>query len=258
MNNKVSFDSELAKFGIGLFETIKVYQGKSLFLREHLDRLYNSLDKLNIPIVITKEKLKKEIIEYVKELDYKAFRVTVFSDGYNFALREIPYKEKDYEKGYKLKIAPLKRGYSPLYFHKHVNYFENIYAKRQVLKKGYDEALFINMDNKVMEGSMSNIFFIKGNKIITPKKEIGLLPGIIRQKVIEIADNLKLDLIEKEIDLKELKEFDFPFITNSLMDLMPVKEIEEIKYKKESDIFKQINNNFKDMAYRKERKGYLW
>ncbi|SHK07314.1 aminotransferase class IV [Tepidibacter formicigenes] len=246
MKDKASFKSYLTKFGIGVFETIKVHNGNAIFLDKHLDRMYNSIKELNISFRISKNVLKKEIINYIKDIKYKALRVTIFDEGYNFSLRDISYKVEDYKKGYNLKISPIKRGKSLIHKYKTTNYFENIYSKRYALNEGYDEALFINMKNKILEGAMTNIFFIKEKKVYTPKEDLYILPGIIRSEVINILNSLSVDVLEEEIDLKEISKFEFCFITNSLMDLMRVNCIENINYNKENDLFNIINLKLKE------------
>ncbi|SHG96658.1 aminotransferase class IV [Tepidibacter thalassicus] len=247
MKNSASFKSDLTKFGIGVFETIKICRGNAIFLDKHLDRMYNSIKELNISFAVSKDILKKEIINYINDIEYKALRVTAFDEGYNFSLRDIPYIDEDYERGYNLKISPIRRGKSLIYKHKTSNYFENIYSKKYALNKGYDEALFVNLDNKVLEGSMTNIFFIKGEKVYTPRCDLYILSGIMRNEVICILNKLGITVLEKEIDLGEIDKFEFCFITNSLIDLMKVNSIEYINYKKENELFNLIDLQLKEM-----------
>ncbi|MCK8815809.1 aminotransferase class IV [Natroniella sulfidigena] len=249
MKNKLSFSSELAKFGVGLFETMKVIGGRVIFLEEHLDRLYDGLADLEIPIEVSKEELEQEILDYVEGMEDQALRVTVCDEGYNFSTREIPYQPEDYQRGYKVMLAPLKRGQSTLYQYKTTNYFASLYSKRAALKKGYDEALFVNLDDLVLEGSMTNLFFIAGDKVVTPKSDLGLLPGIIRGKVIEIVKELGVELELTEIKLAELDRFEAVFATNSLVDLIKVKEIEDISYEDNNRLFAQIKQCFKEQVY---------
>ncbi|MCK8828379.1 aminotransferase class IV [Natroniella acetigena] len=249
MKDKISFSSELAKFGVGLFETMKVVDGRVIFLEEHLDRLYDSLADLEIPLEISKQDLEQEILDYAQGMDKKALRITVCDEGYNFSTREIPYQEEDYQCGYRLMLAPLKRGQSALYQYKTTNYFASLYSKRAALKEGYDEALFVNLEDLVLEGSMTNLFFIEEDKVVTPKSDLGLLPGIIRGKVIEVAKELGIEVELAEIKLAELDRFQAAFATNSLVDLIKVKEIEGVAYEEDNRLFAQINQYFKGKVY---------
>ncbi|WP_408954967.1 aminotransferase class IV [Natroniella sp. ANB-PHB2] len=249
MKDKLSFSSELARFGVGLFETMKVIDGRVIFLEEHLDRLYDGVVDLEISFEISKQDLEQEILDYVEGMEDKALRITVCDEGYNFSTREIPYQKDDYQRGYRLMLAPLKRGQSTLYQYKTTNYFASLYSKRAALKQGYDEALFVNLDDFVLEGSMTNLFFIKGDKVVTPRSDLGLLPGIIRSKVIELVKELGIEFELARIKLDELDKFQAVFATNSLIDLIKVREIRDVSYEDDNRLFTQIDQCFKEKTY---------
>jgi 4-amino-4-deoxychorismate lyase len=245
MKNNVSFDSTLSKFGIGLFETIKIKNKSPIDIDKHLERLYNSIDKLNINFGIDKNEIYKLINLYIEDKNIlnSALRVTIFDEGYNFSIRDIPYTKKHYEIGFKVTVSPIKRGLSEIYRHKTTNYFENIYSKNYALQKGFDEGLFIDLNGYILECSMSNIFFIKENKLYTPKKESSILNGIMRTRVIDICKTLDIICIEDDINIGDLDKFHFCFITNSLMELMKVHCIDNIIYENTNAIFENILNN---------------
>ena len=250
MQDKISFSSNLAKYGMGLFETIKVVNGQSVFLDEHLNRLYNSINTLDINFAIKKELLKKKIKHFASDLEQQALRVTICDQGYNFSTRDIPYQSRDYKAGYDLQISNISRGNNPLYKHKTTNYFTNLYARKKARNCGYDDALFLNSDNFILEAAVANIFFIKGDQIYTPSADLALLPGIIRNKVFAVAKELDLKVKEVILEKPELALFDFAFITNSLMGLMRVNKIDTIKYQAESEIFKQLKTGLKNREVR--------
>ncbi|MGM0369801.1 MAG: aminotransferase class IV [Bacillota bacterium] len=250
MKNEISFASNLAKYGMGLFETIKVINGRAVFLDEHLERLYNSINQLGISFELNKELLEQRVEEYVTQLDNQALRITVCDRGYNFSTRDISYQTEDYKRGFELEIATITKGENPLDYHKTCNYFTNIQARKGAQANGYDEALFLNANNFVLEATMANIFFIKDGKLYTPKLELGLLPGIIRSKVILSAQELGVEVKEVVIDKPELVLFDFAFISNSLLGLMKVKAIESSQYNEESQIFKNLQQKLKEKEMR--------
>ncbi|SCG96697.1 MULTISPECIES: aminotransferase class IV [unclassified Romboutsia] len=241
MKSSVSFNSELSKFGIGLFETIKI-ENDPLDLDLHMDRLFNSIKELNFNIKYSKEDLKKEVIKYINDnnIKNKALRLTVFDEGYNISIRDVAYSKETYEKGFKLIISPIKRGNSILYKHKTTNYYENIYTKRYASSKGYDDGLFVDCDGNILECSMSNIFFIKDNTIYTPNKELPLLNGIMKKRILDICEELNIELIEKNIRIKDIEEYDFAFITNSLMKAIKVTQIEQKVYNSSNELFDKI------------------
>lgn len=242
MKNKVSFNSTLAKFGIGLFETIKV-KNDPIELDLHLDRIFKSIDKLNLSINYSKDEFRNIIFNYIKKNNIvnMAIRLTVFDEGYNISSRKIPYKIKHYENGFKLNISPIKRGESEIYRHKTTNYYENIYTKEYANKNGYDDGIFTNLNEIILECSMSNIYFIKDDKIITPNNKLPILNGTTKRRIIEICGELNIQIEEMEIKLSEIGDFDFVFISNSLIGVMKIIEIEGIKYNKENYLYDKIS-----------------
>nr|UWI51484.1 aminotransferase class IV [Clostridioides difficile] len=242
MKNNLSFNSSLSKFGIGLFETIKVKDGIAIDLNTHIDRMLNSIICLDLNINYEKRFLIDEIVKYIKKENIinKALRITVFDEGYNISIREIPYNEETYNKGFKLTTSPIVRGDSLIYRHKTTNYFENIYTKNIANKNGYNDGIFINSEGVILECSMSNIFFIKGSKVYTPSSKLPILNGTIKKRIIKICDELHIELVENEINISEISSFDFVFVTNSLMGAMKVTEIDKTEFSKENVIFNKI------------------
>lgn len=241
MRNNLSFESSLAKFGIGLFETIKVKEGK-VNLNLHMDRLFNSIKELGINANYKREFLESEILKYIKENNIynKALRLTIFDEGYNISTRDIPYDEKSYEKGFKLNISPIKRGNSILYKHKTTNYFENIYSKNYANSNGFNDAIFTDTNNNILECSMSNIFFIKNNILYTPSRDLPILNGTTKRRILEVCDEFNIEVREHVINIEEIKDFDFVFVTNALMGAMKVVQIEDIMYNEENQLFEKI------------------
>lgn len=241
MKNNISFNSSLSKFGIGLFETIKI-ENEPIDFELHINRLYSSVKDLNIKTIVDKNTLTEEVSIYIKEnnIKNKALRITLFDEGYNISTRDIIYNDKMYNEGFKLTISPIKRGDSIIYRHKTTNYFENIYTKDYAVKRGFDDAIFLNTEGEILECSMCNIFFIKDNKIYTPKDELPILNGIMKKRIEDICVELNIELIKSEICIDEIKDFEFSFVTNSLMGAMKVQSIENIKYNNDNILFKKI------------------
>lgn len=243
MKNSVSFNSNLSKFGIGVFETIKVTD-RPLYLEYHLNRAFNSIFELDIITKVRKEDLRKYILDYINDnnIQNKALRVTIFDEGYNLSTRDIIYDENGYKKGFDLTISPIKRGKSILNYHKTTNYFENIYSKNYANKNNFDDAIFLDYKGNILECSFSNIFFIKDKTIFTPDKSLPILNGITRKRVISFCIG-KFDVIYENINIEDIKRFDFCFITNSLMGCMKVNKIDDYFFESENKIFEIIKEN---------------
>lgn len=244
MKSSVSFNSTLSKFGMGLFETIKVTDCP-LDLDLHLDRLFNSARELNFDIYENKEFYRKTILEYIDKNDVKnkALRLTVFDEGYNISLRDITYNEETYKKGFKLCISPIKRGDSIIYRHKTTNYYESMYSKHFATDNGFDDAIFLDTSGRVLECSMSNIFFVKSDTVYTPKSSSPILNGIMKLNIGRVCESLNINLVECDIDISSVDEYEGVFVTNSLMGVMPVTQINQIDFDKENKVIKLIKEN---------------
>jgi branched-subunit amino acid aminotransferase/4-amino-4-deoxychorismate lyase len=114
---------------------------------------------------------------------------------------------------------------SPLSRLKTVSYLNNILARVEAKAKEADEALLLNERNFLCEGSTSNVFLVSGGRLITPGVESGCLLGITRQVVIEIAQEMGMGVAQREIQLEELLRADEAFLSNSLIELMPLAKV---------------------------------
>lgn len=212
-------------FGQGVFETILV--NKSLvFLDYHIKRLEEGLKVLNLEPFYEKE----EALRIIKKLNLKdkVLKITVTDKNVVITTRDIPYKDSDYEKGFKLKTSSvLRNSTSILPKIKSTNYIENIIEKKKAILEGYNDAVFYNEKGYLCETSTSNIFCIKNNKIFTPKLENGLLNGTVRNFIIE-----NYDVEETFITKDNLLKMDEVFVTNSLFGIMKIKCIDEIRFNK--------------------------
>lgn len=241
MKNNISFNSDLCKFGIGLFETIKV-TNRPIDFDIHMDRIFNSIKELNLNIKLERKFIENEILNYIENNNIinKALRLTVFDEGYNISTRDILYTQDMYIRGFKLNISPIKRGNSILYKHKTTNYFENIYTKNYANENGFDDGIFLNSEGTILECSMSNIFFIKDDIVLTPSSNLPILNGTKKKRIIEACQELNIKVEETEINVNEIHKFDFIFISNSLMGAMKVAQIEDILYDDKNIIFDRI------------------
>lgn len=209
-------------FGKVVFETINCLD-KPILLDDHLERLSSGLKMLNLK-EIDKEAIKEQISKL--NIKNKVLKITVSDENIIFTERDNPYINFDYNKSMSLtKTNVLRNSTSILSYIKSGCYIENIIEKNNAIKKGFNDALFTNEKNNVAETSCANIFFVKGEKIITSKIEDGILSGIIRKWVID-----NFEVFEKNISYNNIEEFDEVFITNSLMGIVNVNKIDNITY----------------------------
>ncbi|MCC5911803.1 MAG: aminotransferase class IV [Clostridiaceae bacterium] len=239
-------------YGYGLFETMKFKDGKIYFLQEHMERFKDGCKKLNLFIDFDIDKIEG----YCRQvMDANALKVGALKVLYargndkNYlvvSVREDKYRKEDYDRGFKLAFTNIKRNpYSPLTYIKSNNYMENLIARKSVLDNGYDEVLFENVEGNLCEGAISNIFFIKNTIVYTPSIDCGILPGIMRKKIIEVVEALDLKLEVGKYTRKDLLQAEEVFLTNSLMEIMPVSEIQDRKLSiKRNSITEEISKAY--------------
>lgn len=230
-------------YGDGLFETMRAYSGRVFMLDEHLYRLFDSADQLGIPLKKDKGGLKSAIdrLMDLNRLSDAHIRLTVsrgihrgtltFNDNYDPTIVIIakdlsPYPEEYYAHGVRVIIGSIRQNsFSPLSCHKSLSYFNNILAKEEARVNGVFEAILLNSEGEIAEGATSNIFTVRSECIYTPPVSSHILPGVTRKAVLDVAPQLKLRVAEKRITPDELFISDEVFLTNSIMEVMPVVEV---------------------------------
>lgn len=226
---EISYNKDYVKldggfyFAQGVFETILIKK-EAIFLEEHINRLNKSIDIMNLGEHIDTKFIKNFIKE--EKLKNIVLKIVVTEKNIVFSTREIKYSKEDYENGFKLKLSyVLRNPTSRMTYIKSLSYNENLYEYNKANKEGFNEVVFLNIYGNIAEGATSNIFIIKDKKIYTPKISDGILPGVVRNWVIE---NFKV--CEKHLNKKDLYSADEVFITNSVLGIMKVVQFEEKKY----------------------------
>lgn len=255
-------------YGDGLFETMRSYNKEVLALEGHLDRLYNSASVIGMKIDIDRK--------YLKYIIYKLLKINRLKDAYiRLAITRgkgrvgldattardqsviiivkkfKPYPDKFYKKGISLYTSYIRRNErSDLSRVKSLNYLNNILARMEAQRKDATDALLLNTKDEVAESAVSNIFMVKGKDLITPSLDSGILPGITREIVLSLSDRLGLKPIQRRMTLAELKSADEVFLTNTLMEIMPVVRIDnkKIKSSKPGSITKILHRMYKDLT----------
>jgi branched-subunit amino acid aminotransferase/4-amino-4-deoxychorismate lyase len=247
-------------FGEGLFETFRVYSGRKIcFVEEHLERMATGCRFFDVPFSL--QEAKKALFSSLntvpedKDVRLRLNLITYGSDtvekvDFSTEWQPLPDMSGWQKEGVNIGLAPFRRfSGSPLVRFKTTSYLENITAFRQARMRGFFDAIFTNEREEITEGSISNIFFINENDIVTPPVEAGLLPGITRKKIIELARSSGISLKEARITLAELDQFESAFVTNSVVEILPVMAIEHIQYRP-SDIVSVLQQEYKKLIER--------
>lgn len=211
-------------FGLGAFETIAVEQGKPVFLEAHYARLQRALEFFHLPVELEEiqKNVQRALAEKQMQTGRKVLKVAVSQKNITVSTRENKYQEKDYAEGFTASYAKVKRNEtSPFTYHKTFNYGDCILEKRRAMAVGIQEPVFLNTRGEIAEGATSNVFLVKEGQIIAPPLSCGMLPGIMRQYLYENYE------IQEQIILPEqVAEFQEMFLTNSLLGIMPVRQLE--------------------------------
>jgi branched-chain amino acid aminotransferase len=251
-------------YGDALFETMRSYGERIFRLDSHLERLFSSLKIIKIKHPLNKKELKEAIYMTLKANRlYDAYiRITISrgkgDTGIDPSLCEKPnlvILTKKYNpisnKSYKAIILDQqKSSKSIVQGIKSTNFLENILAKINVKERRADEGFFFNEENFLTEGIISNVFILYKDSILTPDLKCGILPGITRGVVIELALNMGFKVEEKKIKEQNLFQAEEIFITNSLLEVMPVVRVNDIPIGdgKPGKITKEIQRAYKKLV----------
>lgn len=216
----------------GLFESLIFINGKIFKLKEHLDRLYAQAKVLQIRIPLNKTELSEAIYKTIEKnyLTQAYVRVSIFkSDSISIQIIAKPlpqYPKEIYTQGVPIITVPTKRhtieSTTPLI--KSSNFGANILAK--IEGNGYFEAIMLNENGYITEGTISNIFICKNGVLITPPPYLGLLEGITRNFVIELAKMEEIEIKEEVINRFDLYSADEAFLTFTSAGIVPVTKID--------------------------------
>ncbi|SNT03223.1 4-amino-4-deoxychorismate lyase [Anaerovirgula multivorans] len=242
----ISLESEGFLYGYGVFETIKFENRKVYFLKEHLERMKDGLEKLNLFLDADEAFILDQFynLREVNKIPSGVLKITCTKnkDKQDLILstRENRYSKEDYVKGFKLCSTDVKRNPHSIgaYIKSH-NYMENYLVRQQAVSRGYDEVIFTNVYDEICEGTIANIFFIKTDKVYTPAIECGILPGIIRKKVIDLVNKFMLPVEIGKYSKEDLLMAEEVFLTNSLMEIMPVSQIDDYAFDIKKNPFTQ-------------------
>ncbi|MFE4714528.1 MULTISPECIES: aminodeoxychorismate lyase [unclassified Paenibacillus] len=236
-------------YGIGLFETFRTYNGAPFLLERHLQRLASGCRELGIPF----EQEQGRLLQWIKRVmdknglqeAYIRYTVTAGEDilglpagdysqpNHLLYIKELPkLSDKLYTAGKPLQLLSHRRNTPEgTQRFKSLHYMNNILAKREL--SGYAssaegaEGLMLTADGYLAEGIVSNLFFVHHNVLYTPSLSTGILPGITREMVLELASGAGLRIEEGQYDWEHLRSADEVFLTNSVQELVPVTALWE-------------------------------
>lgn len=232
-------------YGDGIFEGIRIYNGNIFKCKEHLDRLYDSAKSIMLNIPLTYEEMQDALVETLRknELRDGYIRLVVSRGAGNLGLdpNRCPkasviiiaeqlaiYSEEAYRTGLKTVSVSTRRNIPDALNPKikSLNYLNNILVKIQSNLAGAGEAIMMNAQGYVTEGSGDNIFIIKKGIITTPPCYLGALDGITRQAIIEICHKQGYTLKEEPFTMHDVYVADEVFLTGTAAEVIAVREVD--------------------------------
>jgi aminodeoxychorismate lyase len=252
-------------YGDGIFETLLAKNKKIFRFEEHWERMKKGANICNLKIP-EKERVKEIILKNLKEKDKDYYiRINLWREkpekfspskekesNFLIIIKEFePYSSKFYEDGINCIISEKVRRNEKSIISKikSLSFIENVIVKIECEKEKCDDAIILNTSGYISEGSVSNIFFVKDDCVYTPSIECGCLEGITRKVIFEICEKNGIKVKEGFFKLEFLRKVNEVFLTNTLMGIMPVREIKNCFVVKEfritQSLIKKYNENLR-------------
>nr|5CE8_A Chain A, Branched-chain amino acid aminotransferase [Thermoproteus uzoniensis 768-20]5CE8_B Chain B, Branched-chain amino acid aminotransferase [Thermoproteus uzoniensis 768-20]5CE8_C Chain C, Branched-chain amino acid aminotransferase [Thermoproteus uzoniensis 768-20]6THQ_A Chain A, Branched-chain-amino-acid aminotransferase [Thermoproteus uzoniensis 768-20]6THQ_B Chain B, Branched-chain-amino-acid aminotransferase [Thermoproteus uzoniensis 768-20]6THQ_C Chain C, Branched-chain-amino-acid  len=275
---KVTVLSPSLNYGFGVFEGIRAYwNGENLYvfrLRDHMERLLRSAKIIGLDVPYTAEELSKAVVETVRANGFKEdlyirpvayiskpqISLDVRGLQASVAIAAIPFGKYLKVEGVRAAVVSWRRVHTsmmPVMAKATGIYLNSIMAAVEARARGYDEAIMLNAEGKVVEGSGENIFIVRRGVLMTPPLEDGILEGITRETVISIAGDLGIPLLEKSITREELYAADEAFFVGTAAEITPIIEIDG-RVLQRGPITQKIAETYRRIVLGKEEKYLPW
>jgi branched-chain amino acid aminotransferase len=266
---KISVYDHGLLYGDGVFEGIRVYGGKVFRLREHVDRLYESARHINLEIPLSREAMAEAVISTVRAdnrrdgyirlvvtrgagylgLDPRKTtdpQIIIIVDDISLYPREL------YDSGLEIMTVTTIRNHpaalSPRV--KSLNYLNNIMAKMEAVQAGCMEALMLNHKGEVAECSGDNIFIVRHGVLMTPPTDAGILEGVTRKVVFELAADMGLPVTQTALTRHDIFAADECFLTGTAAEVVPVVKCDgrSIGNGKPGPVTRQLRERFQQLT----------
>ena len=258
-------------YGAGLFETMRACNGVVFALEDHLDRLLFSAETLCIHVGYDRQYITEAIYKVLRANDLSDARMRLTVTGGPMCERDdqrkstlliagtrfIPYPDEYYRKGVLVVLCPYRQNPNdPTCGHKVTSYLSRMTGLSFAHGKRAAEALWFTTDNRLAEACISNVFLVKDSVLYTPPISTPVLAGVARKSVCRIAVDNSIELIEKDLYIDDVLSADEIFLTNVIMQVMPVNSVEKhtVGDGKVGPTAKKLKNSFDEFVERQCRK----
>jgi branched-chain amino acid aminotransferase len=280
---KVPILTHSMQYGSGIFEGLRAYEaskGTAIFrLDDHIKRFLSSAKIYSMNLKYTKKELHNAIVKTIKYNKLKSCYIRPFAfyndDNIGMStpgkkisvfIATVPfgaYFGKQEELGIKCKVSSWRRINSqilPTEAKSSGNYANSIIASNEAKSLGSDEAILTSLEGYIAEGPGENIFLVEEGKLVTPSKEADILMGITRDTVIKLAENIGIEVIERNMHREELYTCDEAFFTGTAAEITPITIIDSRKVGKgkSGPITKSIMQEYSKVVTGKNKEFESW
>lgn len=242
--------SHALHYGSGVFEGLRCYQtahGPAVFrLDAHLERLFASAEAYQMAIPFSQDELADAICETIRRNRFSDCYIRPISYLGSASLsvhpRDCPVEvailtwpwgaylgDEAVTRGARITLSPWRKFHSrtmPTTAKACGQYLNSVLAVRDAAARGFDEALLLDQDGRLAEGSGENIFLLIGNKLVTNDEHDSILPGITRNCVLQIASDLRWEIEQRSLTLEDLLQCDEAFFTGTAVEVVPISELD--------------------------------
>ncbi len=255
--------------GYGLFETMRAYSGRIFRLEQHLERLFRSARLLGLELAeLNNSRLKEAVYSVLRANGLSEARVRLTVSGgvgevvpnqsscqsptvFIVARRYVPYPDQVYQEGFKAIVSRIRRNSgSPAARVKSLSSLDNLLARGEARRAGVEEVILLDGQGFLAEGSSSNIFLVSRGALLTPGEDSGILRGVTRQAVLELASGLGVSAVARKVALDELFQAEEAFLTNSMIEIMPLTQVDKraIGSGKSGEITRRFMHAYKELV----------
>lgn len=255
-------------YGLGAFETFRTYNGFPYLIDEHMKRLHEALNELNINAVINTDHVIEAVQTLLQknELEEAYFRLNVSAGNGDIGLQTDPYENPVvilFTKPLPQSMASAKElvmlktvrntpeGEQRLKSH---HYLNSILGKRELTDPVRQEGVFLTEQGFISEGTVSNLFWYKDGTMFTPGLSTGILNGITRKWVLNASEKLNIPIETGNYKINELHDADEVFLTNSIQELVPVNRFEQKHFPgANGQLFQKLKAKYKEDTNNRRR-----
>ena len=232
-------------YGFGVYESIRVSNGVIYFIEDHIERLMESARTIGLTHILTPEMVSSAIAELLAKNDVQTCNVKILLIGGRtpedaqiniLCLNPLFPDKKLYRDG----IATITYGYERAFPHaKTLNMLQSYIAYRKAKEAGAYDALFLDREGRITEGTRTNFFCIQGKTLFSPNEEDVLL-GVTRKAVLKVAAQNGYEVVQKDIRPADLSEYDGAFITSTSSKIIPIRSVDDFQFGEQPQALKEL------------------